>query len=49
MDKAKELLLEGSHSVTDIAEAVGYASLSNFSREFKKTFGIQPSNFGKEK
>lgn len=45
MEAAKDLVLEGAHSMTEISEMVGYGSLSHFSREFKKYFGENPSTF----
>ncbi|MBQ3881186.1 MAG: helix-turn-helix domain-containing protein [Bacteroidales bacterium] len=45
MEAAKDLVLEGKHSMTEISEMVGYGSLSHFSREFKKYFGENPSTF----
>ena len=42
---AKELLASGMYSVTEAALQSGYADLSHFSREFKKTVGISPKNF----
>ncbi len=45
MEAAKDLVLGGKHSMTEISEMVGYGSLSHFSREFKKYFGENPSSF----
>ena len=42
---AKELLASGMYSVTEAALQSGYADLSHFSREFKKTVGISPKKF----
>lgn len=41
---ARRLLASGSSNVTSIAFATGYASASQFSREYKKCFGVAPSN-----
>lgn len=38
-------LLQQSVSVTEVAERVGFMSLSHFSREFKKELGITPSQY----
>jgi two-component system response regulator YesN len=45
MRKAKELLLEPSVPVKDIAAAVGYADPNQFSKAFKKAFGQTPTEF----
>lgn len=39
---ARELLVSGEANVTAIAFAVGYASASQFSREYKRMFGVSP-------
>lgn len=43
--KAKELLRSGGHTVNEVSELVGYASLSYFSRVFKQLEGISPAEF----
>ena len=48
MDRAGELLLLG-YSVADTAMLVGYKDEFNFSRGFKKHFGLSPSEYRKEK
>ena len=45
LKKAAELILEGKHSLGDIAEIVGFSSQSYFSRSFSKQFGISPSDY----
>jgi len=42
---AKELISSGMYTITQAAEQSGYTDMSHFSREFKKTTGIAPSNF----
>lgn len=42
MEKAKQYLLEG-YSVSDAAERVGYSEIYQFSRAYKRHFGICPS------
>lgn len=42
MIKAKYLLENTSQNITEIAFAVGYASLSSFSQAYKNYFGITP-------
>ena len=41
---AKELLESGECSVTLAAQSSGFNDISYFSREFKKLFGVKPSN-----
>ncbi|NYJ13831.1 AraC-like DNA-binding protein [Rhizobium leguminosarum] len=41
---ARQLLAEGTHSVTSAALAVGYESISQFSREYSRKFGASPRN-----
>lgn len=45
--KATELLTAGE-GVGEVAFKVGFASLSNFSREFKKEMGVAPSAYARE-
>ncbi len=42
LEKAKELLERGRMNVTEAAVAVGYNSLSSFSRAFSAQFGFKP-------
>lgn len=43
MEQARRLLQEGKMNVTEVACEVGYSSLSQFARAFKKQFGAKPS------
>lgn len=45
LQRARELLRAGEQSVSAISEAVGYYSQFQFSRDFKKEFGLSPSAF----
>ncbi|OPY70714.1 MAG: Regulatory protein PchR [Syntrophorhabdaceae bacterium PtaU1.Bin034] len=45
MARAMQLLSEGSTSVTDVSYAVGYDSISYFSKIFSNHFGIRPFEF----
>lgn len=45
IEKAKKLLLSTSMSVTEIAEYSGYSDYRVFTKVFKKTEGITPSQF----
>ena len=39
LHRARELILRSHHTARDAAEAVGYVSSSQFSREYKRQFG----------
>ncbi|GGA24409.1 AraC family transcriptional regulator [Paenibacillus physcomitrellae] len=45
MDKAKEMLIEGSPKIKEVAGALGYSDEFYFSRLFKKSEGLSPSEF----
>lgn len=45
MERAGELLKNTGRSVTEVAMAVGYTDLSNFTRTFKKYIGVGPTYF----
>lgn len=45
LEKARYLLENGSMNVTEAALAVGYNSISSFSRAFSDHFGLNPLNF----
>ena len=48
IETAKHMLLSDNYSVSEIAESVGFSSVYSFSRSFKKTTGISPTDFLKE-
>lgn len=45
LNRAAELVLEGKHTISEIADMTGFSSLSHFSRTFKKQFGTSPSDY----
>lgn len=45
LDRARVLLIEGGRSVSEVATAVGYSSLSYFINEFKRHFGVTPGDY----
>jgi len=45
LHKAKELLSSTGMNVTEVTFTVGFKSLSHFSREFTREFGVSPSEF----
>lgn len=48
MNYASELLKYGVHSVSKISEMCGYTDIYAFSHQFKKEFGLSPSEFVKK-
>ncbi len=47
--KAKEMLRGDFGSITDIATSLGYMSIYDFSRDFKKHTGVSPSIYASKK
>ncbi len=45
MKKAMELISEGGHNVSEIADTTGFSNISYFTKCFKKKFGYPPSRF----
>ncbi|WNZ27782.1 helix-turn-helix transcriptional regulator [Leptolyngbya sp. NK1-12] len=45
MEKARILLTSQQMKITDVAHAVGYASLPSFSSAFRKQFGVSPRSY----
>ena len=45
LDKAQELLLNTSMTITDVCYTLGFENLAHFSRLFKSCFGHSPSGF----
>ncbi|MDY0969129.1 AraC family transcriptional regulator [Sphingomonas sp. CFBP9021] len=43
LQEARQLLLAGDHSASDVAFVVGYESASQFSREYLRQFGAPPA------
>jgi len=48
MTEAKKLLREGKLSVSKISDMLGYSSIHNFSRAFKKYAGVPPTDYKKK-
>lgn len=47
IEQAKTYIREGRYNFTEIAAMLGYASIHYFSRDFKKTVGMTPSDYAK--
>lgn len=45
LKKAAQLLIQGSHKIFEAAYAVGFNSQTHFGRNFKKQFGVTPSEY----
>jgi AraC-like DNA-binding protein len=48
LDKARAILEEGEMRVNEAAAKVGYESVSQFSREFKRYYGVAPKDAKKK-
>jgi len=44
-ERAKQMLIETHHSVSEIAFELGYESPATFSTQFRRRFGMNPSEF----
>ncbi|WP_158289443.1 AraC family transcriptional regulator [Paenibacillus flagellatus] len=47
LERAKSLIREERLNYTEIAEALGYSSIHYFSRQFKKTTGMTPTEYAR--
>ena len=45
LNRSRDLLQAGNHTVSATAEALGYASVYYFSRAFKRQFGVSPKKW----
>lgn len=45
LNRAAELLKEGTHTMSEIADLTGFSTPSHFSTSFKKHFGVVPSEY----
>ena len=45
VEKAKEMLKSDYGTLSDMAQSLGYPSLYDFSRDFKKHTGVSPSRY----
>lgn len=49
MQKAAQILQDSNFSINKVAETLGYASPFQFSRDFKKYYGVSPNSYRKDK
>ena len=49
LDRAKELLLDGKISVTEVGAEIGFGDVLAFSRFFRSRTGISPSEYRKKR
>ncbi len=45
IERAKEMLINGNHTLTEISYQLNYSSVAHLSNQFKKTTGLTPSSF----
>jgi len=45
MERARQLLISGSHNVNEVGLKIGYSTASHFIAAFKKKYGITPKKF----
>ena len=48
LNRAKELLTEGGRSIAEVSDLTGFSNQTVFTRNFKKQFGMTPSEFLKK-
>jgi AraC-like DNA-binding protein len=46
LNRARDLLVEGTNTVACVSRAVGYATPSHFTNEFRRRFGMSPKAYG---
>lgn len=44
---AKDMIMDGKHTISQISNSLGFCSVQYFSSEFKKEFGISPISYAK--
>ena len=47
MREAKKLIRENNYTISQISDMLGYSSIHNFSRAFKKAVGLSPTAYKK--
>ena len=49
LQHAAQLLKQGEHTVTEVADIVGFSDVKYFREVFKKHFNVSPSQYAKQK
>ncbi|MEF9991761.1 MAG: AraC family transcriptional regulator [Romboutsia sp.] len=47
LDKSKELIKNSTYTISEISEILGFSSIHYFSKKFKSSFGISPTEYSK--
>ena len=47
LERAKELIRSGKYTITQVSDMMGFCSVTYFSTEFKKKFGMNPSDYSR--
>ena len=45
LNRAAQLIKDGRHTISEVADLTGFSTLSHFSSLFKKQFGVSPSEY----
>jgi signal transduction histidine kinase/ligand-binding sensor domain-containing protein/DNA-binding response OmpR family regulator len=45
LNRAAQLISEGHHTMSEVADITGFSTPSHFSKSFKKQFGVSPSEY----
>jgi len=45
IERAKQMIIEGKHSLTEISYALGYSSVAHLSHQFKDVIGLTPTAY----
>ena len=48
LNRAAELIAEGRHTIAEIADMTGFSTPSRFTKNFKKQFGVVPSEYKRQ-
>ena len=47
LERAKELIRTGQYTITQVSDIMGFCSVTYFSTEFKRKFGVTPSDYSR--
>ena len=48
LEQSKKIILNSEHSITDICFMIGFKDISSYSKLFKKSYGLSPTQFRNE-